>query len=48
MARGRRTIVPYFGGKVTAFLVRFFPVSLITRFIEKAARPKPGKPDAAL
>ena len=48
MARGRRTIVPYFGGKVTAFLVRFFPVSLITRFIEKAARPKPGKPDAEI
>lgn len=41
LARGRRTIVPYFGGKLTAFLVRFFPVSMITHFIEKGARPKP-------
>lgn len=39
LARGQRTIVPYFGGKFTAFLVRFLPVGLITHFVEKAARP---------
>jgi short-subunit dehydrogenase len=39
LARGRRTIVPYFGGRFTALLVRFLPVGLITHFIEKAARP---------
>jgi len=39
LARGQRTIVPYFGGKFTAFLVRFLPVGLITYFVEKAARP---------
>jgi short-subunit dehydrogenase len=39
LARGQRTIIPYLGGKFTAFLVRFLPVGLITRFIEKAARP---------
>jgi short-subunit dehydrogenase len=39
LARGRRTIVPYFGGKFTAFLVRFLPVGLITYFVEKGARP---------
>jgi hypothetical protein len=38
LARGRRTIVPYFGGKLTAVLVRFLPVSLITYFIEKGSR----------
>jgi uncharacterized protein len=41
LARGRRTIVPYFGGKFTAQLVRFLPVGLITHFVEKSARPKP-------
>jgi uncharacterized protein len=30
LARGKRTIVPYFGGRFTAFLVRFLPVGLIT------------------
>ncbi len=40
LARGQRTIVPKWSGKITAFLVRFLPVSLITRFVEKAARPK--------
>ncbi|MGB6690151.1 MAG: SDR family oxidoreductase [Terracidiphilus sp.] len=39
LARGQRTIIPYFGGKFTALLVRFFPVGLITYFIEKLARP---------
>jgi short-subunit dehydrogenase len=39
LARGQRTIVPYFGGRFTALLVRFLPVGLITHFVEKAARP---------
>jgi len=39
LARGQRTIIPYFGGRFTAFLVRFLPVGLITYFVEKAARP---------
>jgi short-subunit dehydrogenase len=41
LARGQRTIIPYFGGKFTALLVRFLPVGLITNQIEKRARPKP-------
>jgi short-subunit dehydrogenase len=41
LARGQRTIVPYFGGKFLALLVRFLPVGLITHFVEKGARPKP-------
>lgn len=40
LARGQRTIIPYFAGRFTAFLVRFLPVSLITFFVEKSARPK--------
>jgi short-subunit dehydrogenase len=40
LARGKRTIVPNFGGRVTACLVRFLPAGLITYFIEKAARPE--------
>ena len=39
LARGRRTIIPYFGGRFTALLVRFLPVGLITHFVEKGARP---------
>jgi short-subunit dehydrogenase len=39
LARGQRTVIPYFGGKFNAFLVRFLPTGLITRFLEKAARP---------
>jgi short-subunit dehydrogenase len=39
LARGQRTIIPYFGGKFNALLVRFLPTGLITRFLEKAARP---------
>lgn len=42
LARGRRTIVPYFAGKLTAQLVRFLPVGLITHFVEKMGRPKPS------
>jgi short-subunit dehydrogenase len=40
LARGKRTIVPYFGGQFTALLVRFLPVGLITYSIAKMARPK--------
>jgi len=40
LARGKRTIVPYFAGRFTALLVRFLPVGLITHFVAKAARPK--------
>ncbi len=40
LARGQRTIVPNFSGRFSAQLVRFLPVGLITRFVEKAARPK--------
>ena len=40
LVRGQRTIIPAASGRFTAFLVRFLPVGLITRVIEKAARPK--------
>jgi uncharacterized protein len=40
LARGKRTIIPYFGGRMTALLVRLLPVGLITYFIAKQARPK--------
>ncbi len=39
LAKGKRTIIPYFSGQLTAFLVRFLPVGLITHFVAKAARP---------
>jgi short-subunit dehydrogenase len=39
LARGKRTIVPYFAGQTTAFLVRFLPVELITYLVAKAMRP---------
>jgi hypothetical protein len=39
LARGQRTLIPYFGGRFNALLVRFLPAGVITRFIEKAARP---------
>jgi len=40
LARGQRTIVPYFTGSFLAQLVRFLPVGLITSSIEKKVRPK--------
>jgi len=40
LARGQRTILPSLSGRITAFMVRFLPVGLITHFVEKAARPK--------
>jgi uncharacterized protein len=42
LARGQRAIIPNLQGRFTAFLVRFFPVSLITYCLEKAIRPKFG------
>lgn len=39
LARGQRTLIPYFKGRLTALLVRFLPAGLITRYVEKAARP---------
>ena len=44
LARGQRTFLPKPGNRLTAFLVRFLPVGLITRFVEKAARPNPEPP----
>ncbi len=40
LARGKRLIVPNASGRLTASIVRFVPVGLVTRVIEKAARPK--------
>lgn len=40
LQRGKRTIVPNFIGKATAFAVRFLPVALITWGVALAARPK--------
>jgi hypothetical protein len=40
LARGQRTVIPYLGGRLTAFAVRFLPTGLITSMIEKIARPK--------
>jgi len=40
LARGQRTILPKRSGRLTAFLIRFLPVSLITYFAERGARPK--------
>jgi short-subunit dehydrogenase len=39
LARGRRTLIPNFSGRLSALLGRFLPVGLITRVVEKAARP---------
>ncbi len=41
LVRGQRTIIPKWSGRFTAFLVRLVPVGLVTRFVEKGARPKP-------
>jgi hypothetical protein len=43
LARGKRTIVPYFSGRFLSLLVRLLPVGPITSQIEKRARPKPQK-----
>jgi len=44
LARGKRTIVPNFSSRVTAIMVRFLPVGLITHFVEKAARERATRP----
>lgn len=41
LARRRRILLPKPSGRFTAFLVRFLPVGLVTRVVEKAARPRP-------
>jgi len=38
LVRGQRTIIPYFGGRVSALLIRVLPVTLVTWLIEKMAR----------
>ena len=40
MARGKRTVIPYFGGRASALGVRFLPVRMITYLVAKVARPK--------
>jgi short-subunit dehydrogenase len=40
LACGKRTVIPYFGGKMTALAVRFLPASFITAFVARSLRPK--------
>jgi uncharacterized protein len=40
LARGKRMIIPNLSGRLMASSVRFVPTNLITRVIEKLARPK--------
>jgi short-subunit dehydrogenase len=40
LARGQRTIIPNMRGRLGALAVRFLPTQTITRFLEKAVRPK--------
>ena len=40
LLRGRRTVLPKPSGRLTAFAVRFLPVGLVTRLVEKGARPR--------
>lgn len=40
LAAGRQTVIPYFRGRFNSKLVRVLPTGLITRYIEKSARPK--------
>lgn len=40
LAKGKRTIIPYFAGRFTAILVRFLPVNFVANRIEQIARPK--------
>jgi short-subunit dehydrogenase len=39
LVRGKRTVVPYFGGRASALLVRFLPVGWITYLVARWARP---------
>jgi short-subunit dehydrogenase len=40
LERGKRTVVPHLAGRVTAVAVRLVPNSLITWFVDRAARPE--------
>lgn len=40
LAKGKRTIIPYFAGRFTAGLVRLLPVNFVANRIEQIARPK--------
>lgn len=40
MLQGRRTVIPYAQGRFNSILVRLLPVGVITRYVEKSARPK--------
>ena len=40
LERGQRTILPKRDGRITAFMVRFLPVRLITWYVDKLGRPK--------
>jgi hypothetical protein len=40
LVAGKRTILPSFDGRMIAFFVRFLPTGLVTRMVEKGARPK--------
>ncbi len=44
LLRGRRVLIPRLDRRFAAFLVRFVPVRLITRVVEKAARPQSNPP----
>ena len=46
LARGKRTIIANVQGRMTAFLVRFLPVGLITAMIAKVARKEAYKANA--
>jgi len=39
LAKGKRIIIPYCGGKFIAFITWLMPTRLVTRFVERAARP---------
>jgi short-subunit dehydrogenase len=43
LARGKRTVIPNFTGRSTAFAARLFPTGLIGYFVEKLARPAPPR-----
>jgi short-subunit dehydrogenase len=38
LARGKRTIIPNWSGRISGFAVRFLPVGFVTWGIEKLAR----------
>src|SRR5579859_436707 len=40
LAKGKRTAIPYFGGKAIAFVVRLIPVGWITYLVAKSAHPE--------